>query len=53
MMLVIRLVDRASVRVGIVKFFATIVGRIKNCLGVCHVFQVVFELLFGGFTCIS
>ena len=53
MILVIRLVDRACVRVGIVKFFATIVGRIKNCSGVCHVFQVVFELLFGGFTRIS
>ena len=52
-MLVIRLGDRASIRDGIVKFFATIVGRIKNCAGVCHVFQVVFEVLLGGFTCIT
>jgi hypothetical protein len=48
-----RLVDRGSIRVGIVKGFATMVVRIKNCSGACHVFPVVFEVVFGSFTCIT
>ena len=46
-MLVMRLVDRGSIRVGIVKVFATMVVRIINCSGACHVFHVVFEVVFA------
>ncbi len=52
-MLVMKLVDRGSIRVGIVKIFATMVEdhRLFRCLSA--IFRVVFEVFFGSFTCIT